>query len=275
MKFKQIEFESNFIKISELTEGIYAALGKVEHGVTVNMGFFDLGNYLVVFDTNIYPGAARDLHFAAKEITGKDISFVINSHFHLDHVNGNSIFPKNVPILSTKKTKQDINEKTTKRIEDYRKIAETEVEKVKENIKNETNQNKLVEWKNDLGFLQEITDPNFQIRQPDFYFSEKLEIVGDNKTLLIINKGPGHTESDIVAYFPKEKICFMGDILFYELKDEYLNIPNFIGDPKKLYATLKDMLNEDIELFIPGHGEISTKQTVQENIEFFKKHFDI
>ena len=48
MKVKQIELNSNYIKISELNEGIYAAIGKEEHGITVNMGFFDLGNYNIL-----------------------------------------------------------------------------------------------------------------------------------------------------------------------------------------------------------------------------------
>jgi hypothetical protein len=80
MKPNQIEFESNFFRLYELNEGIYAALGKEEHQISVSMGIFDLGNYLIVYDTNVYPGAGGDLYRAAKKITGKDPTFIINSH---------------------------------------------------------------------------------------------------------------------------------------------------------------------------------------------------
>ena len=96
MNNKKIDFKSNYFDLFELANGIYAAISKNDSGANVSAGFFDLGNYLVVFDTFLYPGGAQDLYNAIKELSEKDPLLIINSHFHGDHVFGNFIFPESI-----------------------------------------------------------------------------------------------------------------------------------------------------------------------------------
>ena len=51
MSYKKIDFKSNYFDLFEITEGIYATISKNDSGASENAGSFDLGNYLVVFDT--------------------------------------------------------------------------------------------------------------------------------------------------------------------------------------------------------------------------------
>ena len=52
MEAKKLEFQSIYFDLYELSQGIYAAVS-AEKLPSSNAGFFDLGNYLVIFDTLI------------------------------------------------------------------------------------------------------------------------------------------------------------------------------------------------------------------------------
>ncbi len=276
MNYKRIDFESTYFDLFELSEGVYATISKKDSGASVNAGFFDLGNYIIVFDTHIYPGAARDLHNAIIELYDKDPSFIINSHFHIDHILGNCLFPESIPIMSTQVTLEKIKEVSFDQLKRYRETAEEEILKRKEMLNSEDAPFGEIEIYNDLEFYKYVTDPNFKIILPNFLIKDEIIINGINKTVHLIPCGVGHTESDILAYFPNEKICFMGDLLFANLDDSWA--PSESGrfnavDPPKLYEILKAIIEKDIKIFVPGHGELSTKDAVQMNMDFIKENF--
>jgi len=50
MDIKKLDFESIYFDLYELNTGIYAAI-TADKLPSSNAGFFDLGNYLVIFDT--------------------------------------------------------------------------------------------------------------------------------------------------------------------------------------------------------------------------------
>lgn len=276
MNYKKISFESNYFDLYELTDGIFAAISKKDSGSSVSAGFFDLGSYIIIFDTHIYPGAARDLYSAIKELCGKDPSFIVNSHFHSDHLFGNCLFPESIPIISTPITLNKIKEECFDHLKHFQETAEEEVKKRKEMLSADNPPFSEQEIYNDLEFYNYVTDPNFKIRLPDFLINNDAIINGSKRTVHLIPKSPGHTDSDIIAYFPNERICFMGDLLFADLDDSWA--PSETGrfnavNPPKLYGILEALIEKDIEIYVPGHGALSTKEEVQMNMDFIKKHF--
>ncbi|MFX1242491.1 MAG: MBL fold metallo-hydrolase [Promethearchaeota archaeon] len=276
MNYKQIDFKSKYFDLFELSEGIFTALSKNDSEARVSAGLFDLGNYIVVFDTLFYPGATQDLYNLIKELYQKDPSLIINSHFHGDHLFGNCIFPENIPIVSTQLTLENIKEVCFEQLKNFRNTADEELQKRKEMLTSDNPPYGETEIYNDIEFYNSVKDPNFTIRLPNFLIKDKLIINGTKRTIQLIPFGTGHTESDIIAYFPDEKICFMGDLLFANLDDSWA--PNDTGrfnaiDPLKLFENLKNILEMDIEIYVAGHGGISTKDAVQMNMNFIKKHY--
>lgn len=108
MDIKKLDFESIYFDLYELSTGIYAAIS-AEKLPSSNAGFFDLGNYLIIFDTIMDPYATEDLIKASKQFTKKDPSFLINSHYHWDHLFGNRKFPLEIPIISSSETLSTYN----------------------------------------------------------------------------------------------------------------------------------------------------------------------
>lgn len=83
--------ESSHYDWQPLQDGILAAVMKPDgdsHAES-NSGIVDLGDQTLVFDSSNTPRAARDLLAASLAFTGREPTFVINSHWHDDHVRGN------------------------------------------------------------------------------------------------------------------------------------------------------------------------------------------
>src|SRR5688572_8825901 len=54
---------------------------------------------VLIVDSHVTPHAARTLLHELKEITKKPVRYVVNTHFHFDHVGGNSVYPPSVEII--------------------------------------------------------------------------------------------------------------------------------------------------------------------------------
>ena len=83
-----------------MIDGIYAAIAKEGTGAVANTGFMDLGDQTLIFDTFNTPQAAEELRRMAENYCPHPITYVINSHWHGDHIRGNQIFKDKI-ILSS------------------------------------------------------------------------------------------------------------------------------------------------------------------------------
>ena len=275
MDIKKLDFESIYFDLYELNTGIYATI-TAEKLPSSNAGFFDLGNYLVIFDTMMDPYATDDLIRASKEFTKKDPSFLINSHYHTDHLFGNRKFPIETPIISSSETLSLYHKNSEETLTRYRGIATRELKRIKEEINKVTEPNKILEINNDVNTYNEILGPNFELRPPDFIISDSFVIEGTENKVQIIYIGAAHSPGDLIAYFEKEKIVFMGDLLFEETDPNWATTTNSVpvpANPQRLRDTLIDYMEKNIDIYIPGHGKICSKKILQENAEFYEEYF--
>ena len=88
--------------IKQLAPGVWAALQNDKGGHAIsNAGIIDLGNKTLVFDAFINPDAAIELRQVAEQLTKHKVSFVVNSHFHDDHIRGTEAFVPGALVIST------------------------------------------------------------------------------------------------------------------------------------------------------------------------------
>lgn len=276
MKFEKIEFESIYLDVFKLTKGIYATIFNQEMGSSSNAGFFDLGDKTIIFDTLMDPFSTEDLIQASKSVTNKDPFLLINSHFHLDHVFGNRLFSKSMPIMSSPGTLNQFNEELLEQFERFRDRAPTEFKNTEDLLKKEKDPKKILEYKNDLITWKKIQDPTFSLRPPDLLLYDKMEINGTERSVEIMNVGNAHSYEDIIAFFPKEKICFMGDLLFSQLDPEWATGStgmNFAVDPSNFQNVMRNYHDKDIEVYVPGHGTLCSKEEIKATIDYLGKYF--
>src|SRR4051812_44222165 len=78
--------------VTRIGDGVYAALGEDGGAAGSNAGFVIGSSGVAVIDTFQGVAPAKDLLAEIRKITNLPIRFVINTHYHLDHVGGNAVF---------------------------------------------------------------------------------------------------------------------------------------------------------------------------------------
>src|SRR5512133_2657489 len=86
-------------KIVKVAEGVYAAIRTEPPGLTVNANIVFIINDddVVVVDTTLTPGTARETIAALRPLTKKPVKYVINTHWHDDHIMGNAAYREAYP----------------------------------------------------------------------------------------------------------------------------------------------------------------------------------
>src|SRR6476661_282069 len=86
-------------KIVKVAKGVYAAIRIEPPGLTVNANsvFIINDSDVVVVDTTLTPGTARETISALKQLTSKLVKYVINTHWHDDHIMGNQAYREAFP----------------------------------------------------------------------------------------------------------------------------------------------------------------------------------
>lgn len=244
--------ETEYFTLHTLDDGVFAAIAKPGQGAWSNAGIVDLGEELLVFDSLSTPSAGNELRRQAESLTGKKVKYLINSHYHGDHVFGNQVF-FDTTIISTYETQKLCNEKNN--IEDLEK-EEKDMKQYLLQLKNQidsTEDNNLkASLINQYQEMSKVLDDlsQLQIVLPSLLFEEKLTINGADRMVELYCLGGGHSPSDTFMYLPKEKIAFMGDIA-----TEDLHVP--IDNPVEFLSILQQVKQMDIDAIIPGHGSVT------------------
>src|ERR1700676_230188 len=79
--------DESYFDFTQVAPGVYAVIAK--NGASSNGAFIVNQDDVVVVDTQIRPSWARDVIAEIKKVTNKPVRYVINTHWHRDHVQGN------------------------------------------------------------------------------------------------------------------------------------------------------------------------------------------
>jgi cyclase len=112
--FAQILFgEAYDLSPKKVSEGVYCFFGErsspnaKNKGNMVNSCFIDAGKYAVVVDTGPSYNYAAEVHKQIKKTLHKPVKYVVNTHFHDDHLSGNLYWhDANVTIIGHKNIKK-------------------------------------------------------------------------------------------------------------------------------------------------------------------------
>src|SRR5215475_12818038 len=106
--------------IKPIADGVYAAIAKPAYKVNCNAAIILLGDSVLIVDTHSKPSAARALIEQIKKLTDKPVRYVVNTHFHWDHYQGNQAYPSSWPasveIISSEATRANIEQRGIPRV---------------------------------------------------------------------------------------------------------------------------------------------------------------
>ena len=255
MSFKKLDFQSEFFDLYELSDSTYGAISKENSGMGSNAGFIDLGNFTVMIDTTLSMDATKDLNKAAIKYTKKKPQIVIITHFHLDHIIGNSLLDPSTLIISSDRTQKNIKIESQTRIDELKNMTREEINKMEESLKTEQDEEKRQEIIDDLKFIKNIRAKDFSLRIPNITFKDEIIIYGEKRDVHLKTYRKAHTDGDVIAYVPNEKILYAGDLLFAKC-DPWLGS----GDPEGWKSVIDEILELNFKIVVPGHGDLASKK---------------
>lgn len=249
------DFSTANFSVTKLADGVYACINKPGGKAIGNSGIVDNGEATIIFDTFLSPDAAEELIGAVEQMKLSPIKYVINSHFDNDHVRGNQCFSSDVKIISTKKTAELIREEEPKAIAGekiYAKDMYEYYDSLDKAFTGDTASSEYMTIRLMKPYFEELSQSHLKIktRVPDTYVENEMSLDGSKIKVSLIDKGAGHTESDLIMYLPGEGILFAGDLVFNQ-GHPYLGY----GYTEELKAKLTELEQMKPRIVVPGHGD--------------------
>jgi len=206
-----------------LADGVYALTAEGDP----NIGAIEGEDFIVAFEARATPVAAADWLKKLREHTRKPIKYLVLSHYHAVRVLGASAFNAE-SIIAHENTRFLINERGEQ------------------------------DWASEYGRMPRLfrePDSIPGLTHPDIVFNDRLEIElgGDRGALILEYCGRGHTAGDMVAWLPKHKILFAGDLVEAEAA-------LYTGDAFHMdwsTNTLDKVKSYDAEIVIGGRGRVA------------------
>lgn len=166
-----------------LADGVYALTADGDP----NVGAIEGEDFVVAFEARATPVAAHDWLGQLREHTDKPVKYLVLSHYHAVRVLGASAFDAEVIVA---------HDNTRKLIEERGKQ----------------------DWDSEFGRMPRLfREPESVpgLTWPDVTFSDRMtiELGGDRGRLVLQYCGRGHTAGDIVAWLPRQKVLFAGDLV--------------------------------------------------------------
>src|SRR5260370_4267762 len=173
---------------------------------------------VLLVDDGTTPAAAKALLEDMKLITDKPVRWVVNTHFHYDHTDGNSVFGPEVDIIGHEYVRHAIADldvvhreplKTALanmpiQIESFKKPLGD----VKDPAQRATLEKQLAATQADWEQLKALKPT-----PPTMTHSSKMTISLGQREIQLLFLGRGHTQGDTVVFLPKERIVCTGDFM--------------------------------------------------------------
>jgi glyoxylase-like metal-dependent hydrolase (beta-lactamase superfamily II) len=166
-----------------LADGVYALTAEGDP----NVGAIEGEDFLVCFEALATPVAARAWLQELRQHTAKPVRYLVLSHYHAVRVLGASAFDADV-IVAHEKTRELVAERGKQ------------------------------DWESEFGRMPRLFHEPESIpglTWPTATFTDRftIDLGGDRGDLVLQYCGRGHTEGDIVAWLPAQKILFAGDLV--------------------------------------------------------------
>ena len=242
--------QGKIYKFEKVADGVYYGTGGLggNHPIIVN------DQDVLLVDDGTTPATARDLLEDLKLITNKPVRYVVNTHFHYDHTDGNSIFPPDVQIIAHEFVRTAILNFNVLDREPYRTSQATRlpplIESLKKQVADEKNAGQKAALEKQLADALALQDQMKEIKPtpPNLTYTSKLVLHRGSREIQILFLGRGHTGGDTIVYLPKERIVCTGDLMESQLA--------YMGDAffDEWVATLENLKKLDFSLVLPGHG---------------------
>lgn len=219
-------------------------------------GTFAIGNSsfivgdddVIVVDSGFSKATGQAILEGLRKVTAKPVSFVVNTHWHADHIFGNQVFRQAFPsarFVAHPATRDGI---ITGEV-DYRAANRPKTQIRLDELKAKLTRTAAED--------QELRQAEMQIESwqgdyvlPDVLVDSTLTIMQGKRQVVITHLGEANTKGDLVVHLPAERIALTGDMAITPMQFA------FLSSPRKWIGTLDRLALLDVAVIVPGHGAV-------------------
>jgi cyclase len=246
--------------IERVAEGVYCALARAQAEINSNAAIFLNSRDVLVVDTHSKPSAAASLIAQIKkEITPHPVRYVVNTHFHWDHIQGNHAYGAaggKIDFIASEPTKQLMSDLAQQRLQASLDEIPKQIDalRVRAGKSSSADEKAFCEEQIRQMLAYQSEMKTFTLELPTITFGKSYLIKDEAHELHIEFHGHAHTAGDVVVFCPQKRVVATGDMIHGFLP--------FIRDgfPKTWPKTMDSVAQLSFEKICPGHGPVQQTQ---------------
>jgi len=214
-------------KVEKLADGVYAVIRQDAVGfmVDANNVFIVNDSDVVVVDANGAPGITREVIAALKKITNKPVRYVINTHWHDDHIRGNKAYRDAYPgveFMGQSTMRDYLPAQGATNRKNFLVGAPQFLQMLKQLLATGkslsgapiTDEERVSMASDTLLAGYVLSDgASAEAILPTITVDDRLTLHRGNRVIDIRHLGSGHTSADLVVHLPNEGIVITGDLV--------------------------------------------------------------
>lgn len=222
------DFDNIEISVTPVRDNIYMLQGS---GGNIGVSIGDDGTLII--DDQFAPLSDK-IAAAIGELTDQPVSFVVNSHFHYDHSDGNENFGRAGAYIVA-------HDNARRRMETTQISAS--------------------------GRVQEPYEP---VGLPTITFLDEMRFYFNGDSVDIVSTGVGHTDGDAQVFFRGANVIHTGD-MFVRYGLPFIDTSNggTLDGMIEAIWRLAALVNDDT-IIIPGHGQLSSRSDLLDYHDMLK-----
>jgi glyoxylase-like metal-dependent hydrolase (beta-lactamase superfamily II) len=230
--------------LEQIGDGLYAYLQPGGGWGWSNAGLIVDGDMTLLVDTLFDLRLTADMLEAIRRAvpSAGEIDALVNTHANGDHTFGNQLLG-DARVIASAATAAEMLEAPPSALAGLKANA-AELGRSGEFL---------------LECFGEFEFEGIELRTPDETFAGELSLTVGDKHVQLLEVGPAHTRGDILVLVAGDRVVYSGDILFNKSHPVVWAGPigNWIDACDRILAL-------DVEVVVPGHGELAAKHEVEE-----------
>lgn len=253
-------------KVEKLADGIYAVIRQEPPGLMVdaNSVFIINEEDVVLVDTSGAPSTTREVLAELRKLTVKPVRYLINTHWHDDHIIGDQVVRELYPgveiIAHESQTAYLTGPGAAARRQFLdaapKTLAFLQAQLAKnQNVRGgDLSQEERISLISDIRLAGHVLAeaPGTLLTLPDLTVTGQLTLHRGRRCIDIYHPGYGHTAADLVVHLPREGIVIAGDLVVWPIPlvgSEQSRVSGWGTALQRIKALQPSVI-------IPGHGPV-------------------
>ena len=227
---------------------------------------------VLVVDSGEFPALTRRMIVDIKSKTNKPVRYLVNTHWHSDHIVGNGVYASEFPglsIISTTFTRQAMNDYQSKFLEMQKTAYPQAMEGFKKALQESKKPDGAPMTEEDKRFFSGVVEvlgelipqlKDIKYVGPNVTFTDQISIDLGGRDVKVLWLGKANTAGDALVYVPDQQFLATGDVVVWPTP---YATNSYIGS----WINLMDkLLAMDVSTIVPGHGPVMHDKSYMQTV---------